>query len=575
MSYLQNITFNHYTALLQFDPNNPVLSNWLAFTQEFSSKFGIFDTVAEAEENLFNLRMCDNERFTTFIIWFKQKAYETSWNYNALQFALRCTLPQQIKDVLHLAPKQTTYHSENTAPWTPWNASGNTNWQAGATNGIWSSIPANPTNPMPCFPSGQGITSTNPPPEQHPLAQLNAADLHETPEPLDTNPNDHDSISDPTNDQEALCANRIQDSLLTLRLNWDNPTDSRLVPFDVSPSSKNSEATINHSWTPLQLRSRSAWSLIINVQLNNPSKVFPTLVDSSASGTFVSNQLSFQCNNLNRPLKLQLFDGSPTTTRITQYHNNTLTLDNDLQFQAWLLVTQLPLLTPIKDLTMQFPGPKASLAATIPLHLQSIPDSNVSHPSTSTSGATQSPSTSDDNSDKEGDATLPWSPTNSATTLDSSTTTLTSNSINSRSLDIKIISTVPFAHLLQDSTPTFQLQITPALPEEHLHTGTTVLESKMEEQILSEVVPPEYHKFADVFSQGSAKELPLHHFYNHKIDLEEGTSPLFVKIYNMSEVKLQALKEYLNNMLSKGFICPLISAAGAPVLFAKKKDRSL
>ncbi|KAG5349095.1 hypothetical protein C0989_006061 [Termitomyces sp. Mn162] len=54
-SYLQGIAFDHYTALLQFNPNNPVLSNWLAFTQEFSSKFGIFDTIAEAEENLFNL----------------------------------------------------------------------------------------------------------------------------------------------------------------------------------------------------------------------------------------------------------------------------------------------------------------------------------------------------------------------------------------------------------------------------------------------------------------------------------------------------------------------------------------
>ncbi|KAG5343806.1 hypothetical protein C0989_002186, partial [Termitomyces sp. Mn162] len=59
------------------------------------------------------------------------------------------------------------------------------------------------------------------------------------------------------------------------------------------------------------------------------------------------------------------------------------------------------------------------------------------------------------------------------------------------------------------------------------------------------------------------------------IDLEEGTSPPFGKIYNMSKVKLQTSKEYLNNMLGKGFICPLISAASTPVLFAKKKDRSL
>ncbi|KAG5732669.1 hypothetical protein E4T56_gene16770 [Termitomyces sp. T112] len=161
-SYLQGIAFNHYTVLLRFDPNNPVLSNWLAFTQEFSSKFGIFDTVAEAEETLFNLQMRDNKRFTTFIVWFKWEAYKTGWNYNALQFTLRHALPQQIKDVLCLAPKQTTYDGKNMAPQTPWNASGNTNWQAGAINGIRSSIPANPANPTPHFPSGQGITSTNP-----------------------------------------------------------------------------------------------------------------------------------------------------------------------------------------------------------------------------------------------------------------------------------------------------------------------------------------------------------------------------------------------------------------------------
>ncbi|KNZ75209.1 hypothetical protein J132_03930 [Termitomyces sp. J132] len=113
-------------------------------------------------------------------------------------------------------------------------------------------------------------------------------------------------------------------------------------------------------------------------------------------------------------------------TRIMQYHDNTLTLNNDLQFQAWLLITQLPPLTPImlglpwlqdvnpnidwKDLTMQFPGPKVSLAATIRLHLQSIPDSDISHPSASTSRVTQNPSTSNDNPDNEGDATLPRSP---------------------------------------------------------------------------------------------------------------------------------------------------------------------
>ncbi|KAG6875969.1 hypothetical protein C0993_006485, partial [Termitomyces sp. T159_Od127] len=78
-SYLQGIAFDHYTALLQFDPNSPVLSNWQVFAQEFSSKFGIFDTVAEARENLFNLQMCNNEQFTTFIVCFEKEAYETGY----------------------------------------------------------------------------------------------------------------------------------------------------------------------------------------------------------------------------------------------------------------------------------------------------------------------------------------------------------------------------------------------------------------------------------------------------------------------------------------------------------------
>ncbi|KAG6876050.1 hypothetical protein C0993_005950 [Termitomyces sp. T159_Od127] len=82
--YLQGITFYHYTALLWFDPNSLVLSNWQAFAQEFLSKFGVFDTVAEAKKNFFNLQMRNDKQFTTFIVQFEKDAYKTGWNYNAL-----------------------------------------------------------------------------------------------------------------------------------------------------------------------------------------------------------------------------------------------------------------------------------------------------------------------------------------------------------------------------------------------------------------------------------------------------------------------------------------------------------
>ncbi|KAG5348707.1 hypothetical protein C0989_008830, partial [Termitomyces sp. Mn162] len=130
---------------------------------------------------------------------------------------------------------------------------------------------------------------------------------------------------------------RIDWPSLTLRLNWDNPANSGLVPFHVPPPSESSEATINQPWTPPQLRSRSARLFVIYVRLGGSLKELPALVDSGASGVFVSNQLDLRRNDLDKPLELQLFDGSPATTRITQYHDNTLTLDNDLQFQARLL----------------------------------------------------------------------------------------------------------------------------------------------------------------------------------------------------------------------------------------------
>ena len=43
----------------------------------------------------------------------------------------------------------------------------------------------------------------------------------------------------------------------------------------------------------------------------------------------------------------------------------------------------------------------------------------------------------------------------------------------------------------------------------------------------------------------------------------------------MSEQELQTLREQLNDLLGKGFICPSNSPAGAPILFVKKKDGSL
>jgi len=89
-----------------------------------------------------------------------------------------------------------------------------------------------------------------------------------------------------------------------------------------------------------------------------------------------------------------------------------------------------------------------------------------------------------------------------------------------------------------------------------------------------DIVPPEYHDYADVFSKAKASELPPHRDYDLKIDLEEGTSPPLGTLYSLSPVELSTLRTFINENLNTGFICPTASSHAAPVLFIKK-DSSL
>jgi len=82
----------------------------------------------------------------------------------------------------------------------------------------------------------------------------------------------------------------------------------------------------------------------------------------------------------------------------------------------------------------------------------------------------------------------------------------------------------------------------------------------------------EYHKFADVFSKTKAEVLTSHHSYDLKINLEEGAQPLVGPIYSLLASKQEALKKFIKENLSIGFIQPTSSLHSVPVLFVKKKD---
>jgi hypothetical protein len=88
-------------------------------------------------------------------------------------------------------------------------------------------------------------------------------------------------------------------------------------------------------------------------------------------------------------------------------------------------------------------------------------------------------------------------------------------------------------------------------------------------------VPEEYHEFADVFSEKKSKTLAPHRSYDLKIELEEGAEPPLGPIYPLSPLELEALRNFLEENLSTGFIRPTSSKHGAPVIFVKKKSGAL
>ena len=92
---------------------------------------------------------------------------------------------------------------------------------------------------------------------------------------------------------------------------------------------------------------------------------------------------------------------------------------------------------------------------------------------------------------------------------------------------------------------------------------------------LADHMPKEYHEFLPLFSEAVAKVLPPHRPYDHKFPLHEGFTPPFGPLYSLSKTELQALKEWLEENLSKGFIHASSSPAASPILLAKKGDGSL
>ena len=78
-------------------------------------------------------------------------------------------------------------------------------------------------------------------------------------------------------------------------------------------------------------------------------------------------------------------------------------------------------------------------------------------------------------------------------------------------------------------------------------------------------------EYQDVFLE-ELIELSPSRGLEHEIELEPGSRPVARAAYKMSVPEAIELKEQLTLLIEQGFIRPIISPWGAPVLFQKKKD---
>ena len=87
-------------------------------------------------------------------------------------------------------------------------------------------------------------------------------------------------------------------------------------------------------------------------------------------------------------------------------------------------------------------------------------------------------------------------------------------------------------------------------------------------------LPQVFCEYEDVFPD-ELPGLPPQRVVDFGIELQPGTSPISMTLHRMAPVELQELRVQLQELLDKGFIRPSTSPWSTPVLFAKKKDKTL
>ena len=325
----------------------------------------------------------------------------------------------------------------------------------------------------------------------------------------------------------------------------------------------------------LSLTSHSA--LFIDLQIQNLKNI-RALIDSGASDNFIDSRFAmdngFDLQNLQNPIRLTLFDGSAASHGLIQQF-----CIIDVDFPCGARHSVRFLLTPLDRSASLVLGytwlirhnPSIDWIERKITFLTTVAESPTVDPPRSTPRrASLEQSTS---------APLPPSAGSPSASPSLDSTPTASLRAAAAKIPVSFISE-PALRLLSRLPPSHHSSIlysgfinSSSVPA---RAASTRLDSSHHEyEELHQAVPTAYHDYLDVFSKSKGTTLPPRRSYDHKIDLEDGTTPPFGPIYSLSEVEQLALRQFIDENLANHFIRPSLSPSGAPILFIKKKDGSL
>jgi Retrotransposon gag protein len=110
LSYLRDVAQKWFEPGISRLTDEPPewFDNWEAFLDELHTNFGPYNETGNAEHELTNLRMRDNQRVSDYLVCFSGLALRCSWGEPALRYRFYEGLPPRIKDELSKSEKPRT-----------------------------------------------------------------------------------------------------------------------------------------------------------------------------------------------------------------------------------------------------------------------------------------------------------------------------------------------------------------------------------------------------------------------------------------------------------------------------------